>query len=433
MDPLSQRLKELPREDFEKLCCQLLKARHPNADVRHVEGAGGDFGVDTFIGDLADGPAVWQSKAFADGIGKSQKEQIRQSLRQAVRKVQPRLWILCISVDMDIHAHKWFQKLAASYANTVDIRLMQGSDIVSELLHRRSIQDYFFPGATLDVNELRSLLTRTGDYSDTQMAALTEENALQIIERLKQRDARFNYEIVIAKDQTPSRAPSGTEPTFSIMTGSTSINAYPRDVEALRLDPPKVRFRFRDSGVSKIDDFVKTGRAHSFSADEIESVQTDLSFPEIQTRIQSLRIGPSAPKRSISTRVVFGIPAHNVTYGLVTFAFKRVGKEEVELISTSKLPFILNVVRREKDATFQIAECLAGSRFMAAKKYFDALTVLNETRELEIYDLEDDRCLFRAKVQGKKSIPVAEAGFVALINDGARIAQASLQTFWCRP
>jgi hypothetical protein len=66
MDPLSQRLKELPREDFEKLCFHLLKERHPNANVRHVEGAGGDLGVETFAGELADGPAIWQSKAFAN-------------------------------------------------------------------------------------------------------------------------------------------------------------------------------------------------------------------------------------------------------------------------------------------------------------------------------------------------------------------------------
>ena len=415
MDLLSQRLKELPREDFEKLCFLLAKERHPNANVRHVEGASGDLGVDTFAGELDDGSTIWQSKAFANGVGKSQKEQIRKSMRQAVDEFKPRRWILCLSIDMDIHAHGWFQRLVTSYATTVQIGLMQGSDIVSELMHRRSIRDYFFPDAGLNVNELRSLLTQSGQRTDAEVAALTEENASQYIERLKERDSRFNYEVVIATDRKPSGMGPGPSPMFSISSGSTIVNAYARDFQALSLAPPKISVRFKGSGTSKIEEFLKSGRAQSFESGEVESVQTDISFPELQEGIRSLGIGPAAGKRVLSMRVIFGSPNRHLVYDLLQFAINRAGSEEVELVSIGNHPFTLSVVIRKEGATFNIIERWTGARFVAVKKYLDALTAINETREMEIYDLEADRRLCRMTLEATQRVPILEPGLLALI------------------
>jgi hypothetical protein len=47
---LYQRLKELDRDQFEKLCFHLLKAKYPLANVRHVEGKAGDEGIDSYAG-----------------------------------------------------------------------------------------------------------------------------------------------------------------------------------------------------------------------------------------------------------------------------------------------------------------------------------------------------------------------------------------------
>src|ERR1700722_10455152 len=120
MNPLYQRLKELDSHSVEKLCFQLVNARHPTSKVRAVEGASGDKGVDSFQGDLDDGPAIWQVKAFPNGVGKSQRNQIRESLKTAVNNLHPRRWVLCINVDMDVHTHSWFQKLTKSRVNHVE-------------------------------------------------------------------------------------------------------------------------------------------------------------------------------------------------------------------------------------------------------------------------------------------------------------------------
>lgn len=76
MDALLQRLKELDRDKFEGLIFHLLRERYPGSDIHRVDGAGGDEGVDTFLGDLAGGSTVWQAKSFSNGVRAAQCKNI---------------------------------------------------------------------------------------------------------------------------------------------------------------------------------------------------------------------------------------------------------------------------------------------------------------------------------------------------------------------
>src|SRR5690348_5846844 len=98
VDSLVQRIKDLDQTTFQQLCFHLMSERFPGAKIRYPEGAAGDEGVDLFLGDLDSGPTVWQCKAFQVIVtGESQKKQIRDSLRTAVKKIGPKIWILCLN------------------------------------------------------------------------------------------------------------------------------------------------------------------------------------------------------------------------------------------------------------------------------------------------------------------------------------------------
>lgn len=77
----------------------------------------------------------------------AQKQQIRDSLQQALRHHTPKEWTLCIPVDMDEKTHRCFQRLAASRRNDTTVTLWQASDIVQQLIHYRSVCEAFFPNA----------------------------------------------------------------------------------------------------------------------------------------------------------------------------------------------------------------------------------------------------------------------------------------------
>src|SRR5579863_6207014 len=295
MNPFYQRLKELDSHSFEKLCFQLLKARHPGANVRAVEGASGDLGVDSFQGDLEDGPIIWQAKAFSNGIGKSQRNQIRASIKTAITYFQPRRWVLCLNVDMDIHAHRWFQRLSGSRMSDVQIGLMQASDIVSELAIRKPIRELFFLDAVPSMSDLRALIMRTSDLNDFQAAQLAQENSEQLIERLRNRDARFDYEVVVSSDR-PSARQRETGPAFSLSSGAMTINAFPRDVEALRLDPPTFSITLSATGIEKFHTFENTGRPQIFEGEDVGGIKGNVPMLDLvdnSSGVTRLTVGPS--------------------------------------------------------------------------------------------------------------------------------------------
>src|SRR5207248_2233717 len=138
MEALSLALKALDPKTFEKFCFQLLKERHQKLELKHVDGKAGDEGLDVFAGELYGKPAIWQCKAFPDGVGESQKEQIRKSLRTALKHFSPSYWILCLSVDLDSKTSRWFEKLKKSYASKLTIGEMFATEIVNEVLHRKN-------------------------------------------------------------------------------------------------------------------------------------------------------------------------------------------------------------------------------------------------------------------------------------------------------
>ena len=70
---LEQQLRWLEPRTFEELCGQFIKLENPNA--YHVEGSGGDEGLDVFEGSLDPSSAdsgsrlrVWQVKFYRDGL-----------------------------------------------------------------------------------------------------------------------------------------------------------------------------------------------------------------------------------------------------------------------------------------------------------------------------------------------------------------------------
>jgi hypothetical protein len=136
---------------------------------------------------------IWQCKAFPSGVGESQKGQIRESLSTALKHFSPAHWILCLSVDLDEKASRWFEKLKKSNEGRVNIGKMFASDIVNELLHRRTLRIHFFPNASLDVMELKRLAARTGQMTAQELDGLTDINLEDTIEHWKDRDARFNW------------------------------------------------------------------------------------------------------------------------------------------------------------------------------------------------------------------------------------------------
>jgi hypothetical protein len=77
---------------------------------------------------------------------------------------------------------------------------------------------------TLDVDGLRALITGTGKMTDAELEGLTEENVDQLLLRMKNRDARFNYEITYSRDRVLAKPEVSPGEVFSFMKGQQQLN-----------------------------------------------------------------------------------------------------------------------------------------------------------------------------------------------------------------
>ncbi|HWZ50785.1 MAG TPA: hypothetical protein VNW54_04910 [Granulicella sp.] len=99
MSDLELQQRELSKDQFESFIHQLLMAKYPGAEIKRVDGAGGDEGIDSFLGLLRVGAAIWQSKHFSGRIKIAQKKQILKSIKAAFTNRNPALWTLCLPIN----------------------------------------------------------------------------------------------------------------------------------------------------------------------------------------------------------------------------------------------------------------------------------------------------------------------------------------------
>lgn len=444
VDPLRQRLKELDPHGFESLCFDILKERHPGCELIHVEGSSGDEGLDVFEGELCGRPTVWQAKSFPNGIGKSQKEQIRKSLRTALKHFTPAHWILCLSVDMEAKTIRWFEKWKKSHSSVVKVGLFSASDIMYELLHRRSIRNHYFPEAALDPVELKRIVAKTGELSLEQMESIADNHLEDFVERLKERDARFNYQIIFDGDLGPPKTrdtlPQGL--VLSISTGAKTLNVFARDVDALRSNPPRVKFSLSEEGLAKLQALTKTGAQQEFVGDELRIIESDFALlsPLIQgprSPRDKLIIGPSPAltNKKRPVRLTFrNDTGASLEYPLLDVKPVRVGTDEAEFSCTGEnLPFELAIVvpsgLLHRDSNVSDGEGgkltftyeLIGSQVKQVKRFLDAIALLDPGGEIELFDLKLERILFATRLSlASDSDAVARRNF---FTDLARVGE----------
>ena len=428
MDAIYQGLKSMDRRSFERFCFHLLKKRYPHYEIRHVDGAAGDEGIDVFAGDLDDGPIIWQCKHFPDGVRESQKQRIRDSLKTLTRNCSPKVWTLCVPIDLDTAAHRWFQRLAQSYSETLRIGLMQAGDMVEELVYWKELRDVYFPNAVLDVMQLRALIARTNTLTTDELAALTSENANQYIDRLRAQDSRFDYEVNFSRNgRRPVSIDDAKGAIAAVSDGDKTVRVYARDVEALRSDPPKSSFTFSETGRAKMEQFIRRGGVQDFEPGEIESFDSDLSFlmPDLVQAQMRMSVRQSIPEVCIATRVTFGAGPTAVIYPLLEFKLVRSGTEEAEYVSIGEMPFEVRLLihsGRPIPGSLKCESHIVNADVGALRSWLRAVDVLRNEPVIELFDLRMGNRLALARVP-LDSLPPRDSWLATFIENAAAVAE----------
>ena len=77
-----------------------------------VDGSGGDFGLDSFLGVIGGEIIAYQAKYFEGRLNSKRRKQVESSLERAVGCHSDLLkWTLAIPIDFNVHEHKWWQNI----------------------------------------------------------------------------------------------------------------------------------------------------------------------------------------------------------------------------------------------------------------------------------------------------------------------------------
>ena len=421
MNALNQALRALDPHEFELLIFDLMRERYPHGDIKHVEGSAGDQGLDIISGQLDDRPTVWQCKSFSTGIKDSQKRQIKDSLHQALQHHTPHRWVLCLNIDMDAKALRWFQRLTNSRAKDTRIDLMQASDIVHQLLYRNTVREQFFPATVLDTAMIRESLAGTREFSAEELNELNERNVQIFLARLEGRDSRFAYAITYNRNQEPTSNPVPGA-LMTMTRGDTIVTVFPRDHAALRDQPPQATFTVRGAGVDKFMDHLHTGAPQTLLPGEIEGFTSDFDFlrPKDEVPGLTLKLGVKTSAEVLPMRVTFGAGDGAVVYEYVPFKCIQGGTKQAVYESTSKLPFRMQVTfDLEGSGRVDFQAAMSGNDVHDVLKFLRALTSA-AAGDIELYDLNQSTRVARARVAG--TLPEWIIPYTSFIADAVNVA-----------
>jgi len=359
-------------------------------------GNAGDEGADLFSGKLDNSPAVWQCKFFPDGIRDSQKTQVKVSLERALQKLKPTRWIVCLPIDLTIPNQRWIQRIQEKYTGRVQIEVFGAAEIVKELIYRKPIRDLFFPNHVLEASEIRSLLSKTHDMSAAELEALSTQNVDELIEHFRQKDARFNYRLTFLTDPTDSKHPPVGPVLVSVTKGNLRIDVLPRDLEALKLDPPSVKIQLSSSGRRKFQELLRKGVTQVFEGDEVISVKSTFDFLAPNHSKPRLLLGVGLPKhlagKTFKYKANFSSGGYAASYDLIEFKVLRAGVDEVELSSISThIPLAIQFVLpldQTREGEIVISSRIEGSRLEDLPKAIQALRVVYSSGTVHLTDLE---------------------------------------------
>lgn len=415
-------IRDLSSSEFHHLCFRVLSARYPNAGVKSVEGSGGDRGLDVFSGVLSEEPLIWQCKRF-DYVRAAQKKQIRDSLGTALKNYKPRNWVLCVSIDLNARGHEWFQELQREFADRVNVELVQASDILNEIVLRRTIIDEFFPNVQLDTGLIKALAANTSGLTTQRLGDVTAEHVDQIKRRLERRDGRLAYTISypavppispeqIARESAERILPDGI--VMSAYDGTKVIDMYARDKLALAQDPPTLSIIMDGKAAAKLSEAIRLGSSQELESVTISDLPAPIAelFPATPASGWKVIISPDRPLKKLFARATFTSKAGAAVYEQIEFAIVRPGTEEIEIRSVQQdLPFVLSVVGSIfGKAKLSLKQTIVNKEVHAVQKWSGILRMFEEGEvELELFDLGRRAKLARASVFARTLHIPAEA------------------------
>ncbi|MGG1791755.1 restriction endonuclease [Bacillus mycoides] len=153
--------KEGARTKFEEVCYSVYKMEYPKETVKRVRVTKGDGGVDVYVSHTNGGYTIVQCKFFRYEVGKSQKQQIRDSFRSAIKNHGDEItkWIICVPLQLSDKEHQWWLKWKKEREVEYNIEMqLDDSDDLMNLIKNHNLYEEYFNTVRVDKEFIKDLI-----------------------------------------------------------------------------------------------------------------------------------------------------------------------------------------------------------------------------------------------------------------------------------
>ncbi len=193
------------REEFARFVAALAEL---TMRVRRIREDPGDWGIDSFAGRLDEGSdvAVWQAKFFVNGVGDSQKNQIRDSFRMARESAAKHgynlvRWTLVVPVDLSNSETQWWDewkaRQEAEHGITIELWDKHRLDGLLRLPDAELIAQEFFPAFASQPISARPVEPLPPEMTYDEMLFIAQLREAGIAELQAAREQFFNAELLL--------------------------------------------------------------------------------------------------------------------------------------------------------------------------------------------------------------------------------------------
>jgi hypothetical protein len=223
----------------------------------------------------------------------------------------------------------------------------------------------------------------------------------RFLEQLREKNPALDFRVSVGPSSAPAAlhselpVPKGT--VASVFHSGMQIDIMAKDREEYLKDPFKVSIRFKDKGVTKLFELLRTGKAQEFTPEEFSNVKTNLQLfapSDAQVLGQKLLLAPSRQTRTVPVRVTFTGDSDTVQFSFMQMRGERGGTDELSIVVSGRdIPFLLRVILLRDGvigANFEIEPQIKGAEVHAIQKYTRAIRAMQTGGVIEIFNLETD-------------------------------------------
>lgn len=255
----------------------------------------------------------------------------------------------------------------------------------------------------------------------------------RLLEQLRDKNPGLDFRVSVGPTVEPANPLSGsTLPKGgigSVFHSGMQVDILAENIEEYRNNPVKFSIRFKDKGIAKIKDLMRTGRPQEFTGDEFSNVKTNLQlFTPGDGHVVGQKLVLASSKlgtKTVPVRVTFTGESDTVQYPYLQMSGERGGTDEISVVvGGQNVPFLLRVIwplDDANDSSFEIEPQIIGAEIRALQKYARTIRAMHKGCVIEIWNLETDS-LF-ASGNCKLETPTENQEFwFRMIEDVAKVA-----------